>query len=603
MTKIYLDNHDKFGAVTYPLLDLSSDVYVLKDSQLTREIKDHMKTGSYTFTILPEHPAYDKILLKRSIVRVEDDEQIVFRGDVVKIDTDKYGVKKVTCQNDLKWLVDVQDIFSKIVRRQTVYNISDTEDHAISLYFYDTYDGGVVHEYDGLPVYNHIMRQAATATIDGGNPYADCRFKATDVGKIYTVQIQHETEGIFTYECELREYVEGGMNLLYLGNVNMSPTIRGRGADWQEFTFDPARIDLTGMTATDISEGVPAEEATVNLVDLNWCIITTRDGLDLKTRGKPVTTIYTTLEPPTVGVTQPHHISILCSTTSQTTVGSMVNSVFCEYNAATLTGYNACVDEIRRIYRGRIEVDGEIENSDVGTVYSNLSRWLDVTGGYASIRYVGDIAFIDLLQDSGTEDDSFSVALGENVSDYGKSEDVLNLVTGMYPVGDYTPEETDDEDEPAGEDDEPETVTLVNAVLPSENKDFELDRDLGIVYHREARRRYGTVIAYQNYDLAGIVQNQRQNHIYRKACDEILTMLEAFTSFDVSAHDPRLLGKTGAAPVLGNYYKVDIPLWGGPTYMRLSKIITNHVKPSADRLTFGDERAALSDYAAKGAKK
>lgn len=612
MIHVYLENYDKFGVGRHDLLDFDSDTILLKESQLTRQIQDHMKTGSYTFTIVPGHPAYASIFLKRSVVYVEDDGKIVFRGDVIKIDTDKYGVKKVTCQNDLKWLVDVPDVFSKMVPAETKYNIGSAAG-VVYLWFKDIPlpvqpgQEQQYHEYDGHKVYQHFERNPY---ISVKNIWSDYGFRKEDIGKIYNVTIQNDAGSTRSYEIPLNVTYHKRKNapnnpliVLFLGNLNMAPTPPGRDpATMQLYDFDPSTVDLGGLEATETTAG--AAEEQIAFEDMDFCIVHYIDTLkkdkitggEVNYGGRNVSHVYTIQAPPEVPDPHNDRIAVSCSTTSYTTVKSMVNSVFSEYGEA-LTGYNACVAQNRRIYRGDIQVDGELEYSSVDTCYSNVSKWLDVTGGYASVRYVGDVAYLDLLPDSGVRDDSFSVALGENVSDYSKSEDVLNLVTGIYPTSTVTVTRDGEEIE--------EEYTLKGKTIraQAQNPNFEFDSDLGMVFHKLARRTYGTVIQKAEYDLTRVIQSQWAQHLYDKSCDDIRTMLEAFVSFSIDAHDPRLLGKTGQAPVLGNYYSVDIPLWGEPTYMPLTKITQNHVKASSDKLTFGDERATLSDYTAKEAKR
>ena len=59
------------------------------------------KTGSFSFTIYPDHLYYDQIERMKSIVRVEKDGSMLFRGRVISEEIGLYGEKDVTCEGCL----------------------------------------------------------------------------------------------------------------------------------------------------------------------------------------------------------------------------------------------------------------------------------------------------------------------------------------------------------------------------------------------------------------------------------------------------------------------------------------------------------------------
>ena len=90
-------------------------------SVLTRQIQNRMFVGTYEVTMLPNHPAYQKIHLGRTTVYIDDNGTEVFRGRPVKSKKDKYGRMTVTCESDIKFLIDVPDVFSKQTLPGTIY--------------------------------------------------------------------------------------------------------------------------------------------------------------------------------------------------------------------------------------------------------------------------------------------------------------------------------------------------------------------------------------------------------------------------------------------------------------------------------------------------
>lgn len=64
--------------------------------------------GSFVFTLPPEHPKYDLLKRKKSIVSVwrDDDEEPIFQGVVCAEDVDMFKQKKITCEGELSYFND-----------------------------------------------------------------------------------------------------------------------------------------------------------------------------------------------------------------------------------------------------------------------------------------------------------------------------------------------------------------------------------------------------------------------------------------------------------------------------------------------------------------
>lgn len=64
------------------------------------------KTGSFQFTVYPNHPQYSVIKKLRSIITVYQDDYLIFRGRVLDDEIGRYNEKHVTCEGELAFLLD-----------------------------------------------------------------------------------------------------------------------------------------------------------------------------------------------------------------------------------------------------------------------------------------------------------------------------------------------------------------------------------------------------------------------------------------------------------------------------------------------------------------
>ena len=64
------------------------------------------KTGSFTFTIYPDHPRYDLIQRMKSIITIYDEDFLLFRGRVLDDEIGWHNEKTVSCEGDMAFLLD-----------------------------------------------------------------------------------------------------------------------------------------------------------------------------------------------------------------------------------------------------------------------------------------------------------------------------------------------------------------------------------------------------------------------------------------------------------------------------------------------------------------
>ena len=64
------------------------------------------KAGSLSFTMYPNHPEYDSLRRMLGRVTVYEDDTELFRGRILRMETNLYKERKVTCEGDLAYLMD-----------------------------------------------------------------------------------------------------------------------------------------------------------------------------------------------------------------------------------------------------------------------------------------------------------------------------------------------------------------------------------------------------------------------------------------------------------------------------------------------------------------
>ena len=64
------------------------------------------KTGSFQFTIYPDHSRYSLIKKLKSIITVYRDDYLLFRGRVLDDEIGWHNEKKIACEGELAFLLD-----------------------------------------------------------------------------------------------------------------------------------------------------------------------------------------------------------------------------------------------------------------------------------------------------------------------------------------------------------------------------------------------------------------------------------------------------------------------------------------------------------------
>lgn len=62
--------------------------------------------SSFVFTIYPNHPYYEQLNTMKSIIKVYQDDMLIFRGRILNDESGFHNEKKVSCENDFGFLLD-----------------------------------------------------------------------------------------------------------------------------------------------------------------------------------------------------------------------------------------------------------------------------------------------------------------------------------------------------------------------------------------------------------------------------------------------------------------------------------------------------------------
>ena len=77
--------------------------YQLENPAISLELN---KTGQFTFTLYPDHPGYGAIQKLKSIVEVQKDGAVLFRGRPLSSQEGFYRQQTYTCEGELAFLLD-----------------------------------------------------------------------------------------------------------------------------------------------------------------------------------------------------------------------------------------------------------------------------------------------------------------------------------------------------------------------------------------------------------------------------------------------------------------------------------------------------------------
>lgn len=85
------------------IYDSTLEDYKLNKASITSEVN---KSGSFTFSVYPDHFYYDKFVKLKTVITVYKSNKIVFRGRILNDSTDYWNNKTITCEGELGFFQD-----------------------------------------------------------------------------------------------------------------------------------------------------------------------------------------------------------------------------------------------------------------------------------------------------------------------------------------------------------------------------------------------------------------------------------------------------------------------------------------------------------------
>ena len=188
--------------------ELTDDGYKLISPRMHLEIG---AAGYLEFTMPPCNALYDDVLKMKSIITVEQDGEVVFRGRISEESVDTYKQRRVYCEGDLAFLLDSLqgpasftgtqlDLFSQLIAS---HNAQMEAEKWFMLGDVSGLDTEEVFSFD-VPSYMDTMNMIQTYLIDLSGGYIQTR---TEGGVTYIDYVDG-----FVDECSQK--IEFGVNLL-----------------------------------------------------------------------------------------------------------------------------------------------------------------------------------------------------------------------------------------------------------------------------------------------------------------------------------------------------------------------------------------------------
>lgn len=423
------------------------------------------KTGSFQFSIYPDHIYYNKIAKIKTIITVYQDSTILFRGRVLNEEKGFYNEKQVSCERELAFLLDsiqrpydftgsVSDYFKQLITNHNA-QVESAKQFVI----------GNVTVTDPN---NYIVR----SNIDHVNTWDELNSKlVNNLGG--HVRVRHEDgKNIIDYLKDFNtlstQTVEFGKNLIDLKNItkgeNMATALIPLGAklkdnegkdtdkrltvaavnDGKDFITDADAVDKYGFICKqqvwdDVTEAsnllTKGKAYLASLVNIASSIeITAADlaGIDMNMKTFRLGSKVQVISPPhginQLFVVQKLSVDLLNPASNKLTLGGMLET-FTAMTASTVSiqgkdGKDGEDGTVLRIdsSRGTVFKNNEVATTLSVVIYKGNKR---ITNKAAMIEEFGSAAYIEwswqrmdestfgviLASDSRIKDDGFSLVL------------------------------------------------------------------------------------------------------------------------------------------------------------------------------------------------
>ena len=382
--------------------------YGLSNPVLTLEAGS---AGSLSFTIYPTHPEYENLKRMIGFIRVYENDDEIFRGRILKLDTNMYRERKVTCEGDLAYLLDSQsmggeytetiaDHFKRLVEEHNAQveeakkfkvgevTVTDatvsktfktdsgyrTVSNAMSNDLTSTYGGYIRTRRDGDDVYLDYIGdygKAGTQNIEFGVNLIDYS-ESVASDDIFTVLLPTDKNGGTLESITGSKYIEIPNGITSYGRIVRAVSfseVSSPGTDLVQAAYDyivknyelcPPTLTLTALDLRHLGFNLDALELGKRIGvysephGINGSPVCNKISYNLE---YPEKNIYNFSEINSTSGSNSSYTVSTGSTTSSSSSGSSGSSGGC-----TLTKYINATDEALKVYNTKI-ITLEVENS------------------------------------------------------------------------------------------------------------------------------------------------------------------------------------------------------------------------------------------------
>lgn len=260
--------------------------------------------------------------------------------------------------------------------------------------------------------------------------------------------------------------------------------------------------------------------------------------------------------------------------------GEFHNISVADFFAQAINQHNEWVGAEKAFTVGTVDVIDSNDSLYRFASYENTwdyinDKLIDRLGGYIRTRHYNGIRYIDYLTDYGNIN-SQSIEFGKNIIDFTQKIDAKDVATIIMPLGakqqDVDGEETE------------RRLTITNAVIDDEyyNKDYLIDEAAVEIFGRIAK----TVI-FDDITLP--------NNLYKKGQEALEEQKTLGITLDLDAIDLHLLNVDVEKISLADSVRVISKPHNIDTWMKVSKINIDFVRPDNTRLIMGTTLGALTE--------
>ena len=263
------------------------------------------------------------------------------------------------------------------------------------------------------------------------------------------------------------------------------------------------------------------------------------------------------------------------------------------YIDVVLANHNKCVEEEKRVYRGRVDVPV----ADTGYIYKGLqyqstyatlkTKLVDIFGGEMEIEEINGILYLNYLQQTGVTR-STPIKYGHNMQQASREISPLNVITRIRPLGAKITRGVTQTDGSVVNQETEERLTLQGFVTPDGAEfmdpwvdDIEKQKDLGIVCG--------------DLDFPDVTD---QSNLYRKTLEYMAKDNLVVLAHTLTAYDLKEIGIDIDSLNCGDSYPVKNELIGLNEVLRITKKTIDISAPYKSNITIGQKKTTLSDIQA-----